>query len=266
MSDVGDRWASGTAYEAYVGRWSALVAPVFIDWLGVPAGRRWVDVGCGTGMLTRAILERSSPAAVIGVDPSEAFVDRARAAVVDPRVGFRVATAAATGLRDGEVDALVSGLVLNFVPDAGEALREARRVVRAGGIVAGYVWDYAEGMQMMRRFWDAARALDPAAEALDEGPRFPLASPEPLARVFRDAGLEGVDVRAIEVPTVFRDFDDLWKPFLGGTGPGPAYVASLADEPRKALRDRLRGSLPEEPDGSIRLKARAWAVRGRHGS
>ncbi len=262
MSEIADRWASGTAYEAYVGRWSARVAPVFLDWLGVPAERRWVDVGCGTGMLTRAILERRRPASVVGVDPSPGFIDHARAAVKDPRAAFRVGTAAATGLADGEVDAVVSGLVLTFVPDVNAALAEARRVVRGEGVVAAYVWDYAEGMQMMRRFWDAARALDPKAEALDEGRRFSVGSRDVLVGIFRDAGLETVDVRAIDIPTVFRDFGDFWTPFLGGTGPGPSYVASMSGESRATLRDRLHASLPVEADGSIQLTARAWAVRG----
>jgi hypothetical protein len=161
------------------------------------------------------------------------------------------------------VDVVVSALVLNFVPDLGEALAEARRVVSTAGLVAGYVWDYAEGMQLLRHFWDAAVAVDPAARPLDEAVRFGNAAPEPLAAAFKAAGLVEVDVRPIEVPTVFADFDDLWTPFLGGTGPAPAFAASLAEQARNDLKARLRASLAEEPDGSIRLVARAWAVRGR---
>lgn len=258
-----DRWSSGSAYEAYVGRWSRLVAPEFLDGLGIPPGRRWLDVGCGTGVLTEAILARCDPRSVVGVDRSEPFVAHARATVMDARANFVVGTAARTGLVDDGVDVVVSGLVLNFVPDLGEALAEARRVVSPGGVIAGYVWDYAEGMQLMRRFWDAAVALDPAAQALDEGARFGSAAPEPLAAAFTAAGLIAIDVRPIDVPTVFADFDDLWTPFLSGTAPAPAYAASLTESAQSALRTRLRTSLAEEPDGSIRLTARAWAVRGR---
>jgi hypothetical protein len=137
-----------------------------------------------------------------------------------------------------------------------------RRVAAPSGTVAAYVWDYAEGMRLMRAFWDAAAALDPAAASLDEGRRFPLCRPEPLARLFAAAGLREVATRAIDVPTVFRDFDDYWDPFLGGQGPAPAYCVGLAEDARTALRERLRTSLPVAPDGRIRLTARAWAVRG----
>ena len=256
-----DGWSSGNAYEAYVGRWSRLVSVEFLDWLAVPVGQRWLDVGCGTGALARAILDSCDPSVVVGVDASPSFVEHARATVRDARARFELASAAATGLRDGAVDVVVSGLVLNFVPDIGAALAEAKRTVVPGGVVAGYVWDYAHGMQVIRRFWDAAVAHDPTVTAIDEAARFPNAAPEPLAAAFRAAGLEVVETRPIDVPTVFSDFDDLWTPFLRGTGPAPAYVASLTDADLSAVRDRLRGSIREESDGSIRLAARAWAVR-----
>jgi len=261
-ADKTDRWSSGAAYEAYVGRWSRRVAVEFFDWLAVPARRRWLDLGCGTGALTETILERLDPRSVIGVDPSAAFLDHARARVLDPRATFQAGSAEATGLADEAVDAVASGLVLNFVPDIGAALREVRRVLARGCTAGAYVWDYADGMQFMRRFWDAATDLDPAAGALDEGARFPIASPDRFSEAFEAAGLVDVEARAIDIPTVFASFDDLWSPFLGGTGPGPVYVASLAEGPRAALRDRYREAVGSEPDGSIHLRARAWAVKG----
>jgi SAM-dependent methyltransferase len=196
------------------------------------------------------------------VDPSAPFLAHAGEKVGDPRVTFRLGTAAETGLQDEESDVVVGGLVLNFVPDVAAALAEARRVVVPGGIVAGYVWDYADGMQFIRAFWDAAIARDPAARELDQG-RFPLAAPIPLAAAFSTAGFESVEVRGIEIPTVFADFDDLWLPFLAGTGTAPMYLASLKRGVRDAVRDELRASVPTEPDGSVRLSARAWACRGR---
>ena len=156
---------------------------------------------------------------------------------------------------------VVSGLVVNFVPQAELAVAEMTRVTRPGGTVAAYVWDYAEGMRLIRYFWDAAGLLDPKAKELDEGRRFWLCQPEPLSRLFLTAGLEAVEVRAIEVPTYFRDFDDYWSPFLGGQGPAPSYAMSLSEERQAELRERIQASLPSDPDGGIPLTARAWAIR-----
>lgn len=136
------------------------------------------------------------------------------------------------------------------------------RAVRSGGLVAAYAWDYADKMELMRYFWDAAVALDPAASALDEGRRFRLCAPDPLRDLFVQAGLSEVQIRPIDIATRFRNFDDYWIPFLGGQGPAPAYAVSLSAEDRAVLRDRLRAALPMAADGSINLTARAWAVRG----
>lgn len=258
-----DRWSSGDAYEPYVGRWSRLVARDFVDWLVLPPQRAWLDVGCGTGALSETILERCSPRSVVGIDPSKGYLDYARARLADPRVSFRVGDARALPCGDGEGDVVVSGLVLNFVPDTPSAVSEMQRVAGPGGTVAAYVWDYAEKMQLMRHFWDAAVALDPAAAELDEGRRFPIAQREPLADLFQRAGLSEVESRPIDVPTVFRDFDDYWSPFLGGQAPAPGYCMSLAEERRVALRERIRVGLPIRPDGRIHLIARAWAVKAR---
>jgi SAM-dependent methyltransferase len=179
------------------------------------------------------------------------------------RADFRTCDAQALPVGDGEFDAIVSGLVVNFIPDQAKAAAEMRRTARAGGTVGAYVWDYAGEMQLMRHFWDAAAAQNPAARELDEAKRFPLCQPKPLENLFASAGLRDVAVTAIEVPTVFKDFDDYWSPFLGGQGPAPGYCMSLPEQDRIALRDRIRNSLPLESDGSIRLIARAWAVKGR---
>ncbi|WP_238598710.1 class I SAM-dependent methyltransferase [Saccharothrix sp. ALI-22-I] len=255
-------WAVGAAYEAYVGRWSLPVADLFLRWLQVPARRRWLDVGCGTGALATTVLGAAEPAEVVGVDPSEGFLNTASARITDPRAAFHLGDARSLPLPDHRFDAVVSGLALNFVPDPARAVAEFARVAAPGGVVAAYVWDYAEGMAMTRYFWDVATDLDPAATDLDEGRRFPLCRPEPLRALWTDAGLDAVEVRLLEVPTVFADFDDYWRPFLGGQGPAPRYTASLPEDRRRALRDLLRTRLPTRADGSIPLTARAWAVRG----
>lgn len=259
MQDV---WAIGAEYESYVGRWSQLVARELLGWLGVPPGSRWLDVGCGTGTLVGSIVEHAAPRAVTGVDRSKGFVAHARARVTDARTAFQVGDAQALAVADQAFDAVVSGLVLNFVPEPPRMVGEMVRACRPGGAIALYVWDYAGGMELMRLFWDAARALDPAAAALDEAVRFPGCAPAPLEALFTAAGLSRVATRAVDVPTRFRDFDDYWSPFLGGQGPAPTYVQSLPEGRRAALREAVRASLPTAPDGSIALTARAWAVRG----
>lgn len=256
-----DKWSAGEAYEPYVGRWSRLIAAEFVRWLGLPKDLRWLDVGCGTGALSAAILAHGQPQRLFGVDAAEAFLAFARRGFSDSRVELRRGDAMALPAADAEFDAAVSGLVLNFVPDPRRALSEMRRVVRPGGTVAVYVWDYAAGMEMMRRFWSAAAALDPAANALDEGRRFAICNTEALRALFDRAGLGRIEARAIDIPTVFRDFDDYWTPFLGGQGPAPGYCVSLPEARRAQLRDTLRAELPTAPDGSIHLQARALAIR-----
>ena len=261
MADSSGIWGGGRAYERYVGRWSGRVAPLFLDWLDLPHGLSWLDVGCGTGALTECVIDRAAPAQVFAVDPAEGFV-----AAASERLGTRATVSMAGAddlpLPDSSVDCVVSGLVLNFVPDPTAALAESLRVARPGGTVAAYVWDYAGRMDLMRRFWDAAISLDPSAADRDEGPRFPLAHPDALEALFTEAGCAAVDVTALDVPTVFADFDDYWEPFLGGQGPAPAYAVSLDADAREALRRLLETTLPREADGSIALVARAWAVRG----
>jgi SAM-dependent methyltransferase len=258
-----DVWAAGDAYEPYVGRWSRLVAREFLAWLALGPDLRWLDVGCGTGALTQTILAQANPREVTGIDPSEGFIAYARDRTRDPRAAFKTADARGLAAADaGGFDAAVAGLVLNFIPAPAEALTAIARAVRPGGTVACYVWDYAEGMQMMRAFWDAAVALDPGARELDEGRRFPLCRPEPLRALFDEAGLQRTQLRAIDVPTVFKSFDDYWSPFLGGQGPAPTYCMALSEDRRRQLRDRIRAALPVASDGSIRLSARAFTIRG----
>jgi SAM-dependent methyltransferase len=257
------RWSDGAAYESFVGRWSRRIAPQFVEWVGPAGGADWVDVGCGTGALTTAILEAGRPRSVVGVDPSADFIATARASVADHRARFAVAAADDLPLDDRVADVVVAGLVLNFVPDVGSALGEMRRVARTGGLVAGYVWDYADGMQPIRRYFDAAIAIDPGAREADEGPRFPICRPDALGAAFEAAGLADVSVRAIEAPAIFAGFDDFWTPFLSGVGVAPRYNAALDEPTRTAIRERLRGTLPRNADGSIPLSVRAWAARGR---
>ncbi len=258
---VSDTWERGSPYEQYVGRWSRKVAPPFLSWLDIPAHRRWLDVGCGTGALSAAILDRCSPTSVTAVEPSGGFLKTARNNLAD-RAALHQGSAAAIPLGDASVDVVVSGLVLNFVPDQRAALAEMKRVADKGGTIAAYVWDYAGKMELMRFFWDAAVELAPHAANMDEGVRFPLCRPDALHTLFADAGLQVVGTSAIDIPTTFANFEDYWQPFLGGQGPAPAYAMSLDEPARARLRERIRERLPVAADGSIPLIARAWTVRG----
>src|SRR3954451_21961093 len=250
-------WADGDAYEAYVGRWSRPVAARFVSWLNIPAGARWLDVGCGTGALTAAGVAAAEPVRVLGVDPSVGFLATARSRHA---AAFCAGDARALPVGDAAVDAVVSGLSLNFVPDPARAVAEDARVSAPGAVVAAYVWDYAAGMEMMRLFWDAAATVDPAVAGKDEAALFPICRPDALRAAWTSAGLRDVAADAIEIPARFAGFDDLWSPFLGRQGPAPAYLATLDGDHRNRIRDVLRSRLPAGP---IVLRARAWAVRGR---
>ena len=257
---MSEAWERGDPYEQYVGRWSRQVAPRFLAWLGIPAGKRWLDVGCGTGALCACILEHCSPFSVLGVDPSEGFLEKAREQL-SGRVMLQRGSAAEIPLCDASVDVTVSGLVLNFVPDQHAALSEMARVTVDGGTTGAYVWDYAGKMDLMRFFWDAAVEIDPDAAAMDEGVRFPMCRPEPLTDFFVRAGLREIEITAIDILTHFRDFEDYWRPFLGGQGPAPAFAMALDEMARAQLRELIRSRIPRQSDGSICLTARAWAVR-----
>lgn len=258
---VSDCWQRGNPYEQYIGRWSRGIAPLFLAWLNLPVGRRWLDIGCGTGALSAAILDRCSPSTMVGVEPSDGFLGLA-VENLGARACFLTGTAAALPLDSAACDVVVSGLVLNFLPNLPAALSEMARVTVPGGTVAAYVWDYAEGMEIIRYFWDAATSIDPAAARLHEGARFPVCNPAALRSAFQDAGLTDVDSTPLELTAEFADFEDYWRPFLGAQGPAPAYAMSLSEEQRCALRARLHSVLPSATGGVIALRARAWAVRG----
>lgn len=263
MPDRKEHWSAGDLYEPYVGRWSRKVALEFLAWLRMPAHAQWLDVGCGTGALTQAVLRAAQPASVLGIDASPAFIDFAQAFTPDARARYEVGDAQALPLAAHAVDVAVSGLMINFVPQPEQAVAEMARVVRPGGLVAAYVWDYAEGMELMRYFWDAAVKLNPQALESTEGRRFAMCRPEPLIALFEQAGLAQVEVCALDVATPFNDFDDYWSPFLGGQGPAPGYAMALPEAERARLRELIRGALPYREDGRIDLHARAWGVRGR---
>lgn len=260
-----DQWTAASAYEDFMGRWSRPLARLFVSWLEIPPGAHWLDVGCGTGALTEAILECAEPASVVGCDPAESILESARAHRKDVRASFVVAKSGELPRRQSGYDCIGALLALNFFPDPEAGLREMRSLGARGATVSACVWDYADGMQFLRRFWDTAGDMDEAARELDEGRRFPLCRYDALPDLFRRAGLRHVRGEPLQIPTRFASFDDYWLPLLGGTGPVPSYVASLDVDRRSELARRLANALPTAGDGSIALTARAWAVRGTTG-
>ena len=260
MADV---WARGDAYERFIGRWSRLAAGEFLRWLACPPGLAWADVGCGPGTLASSILDHYAPSSVVGLDASEGFVAAARERVGARGATFEIGNATALPWDPETFDVTVSGLVLNFVADHDLMAREMARVTKRGGTVGGYVWDYAAGMEMLRHFWDVVIAVNPQDARLDEAQRFPVCRADALRDVFARAGLTSIETRAIDILTVFPDFEAYWQPFLGGQGPAPTYLASVPDDVRERIRTALQARLAPGRDRPIELTARAWAVQGR---
>ncbi|MEL6960398.1 MAG: class I SAM-dependent methyltransferase [Pseudomonadota bacterium] len=255
-----DSWSAGQSYEHYMGRWSRKVAAVFLKWLSPPADADWLEIGCGTGALTNAILTSAAPSSILATDQSPEFVAHAKNSTQDSRADFKVAKAQELPRPDSSTDIVVSALVLNFIPDKRSALEEMLRVLRPGGLLSFYVWDYpGGGMGFIDAFWKAAAEVDPEAAELDESARFPFCTKEGLTQMCADVSLENVEISAIETETEFPDFEAFWHPFTLGAGPAPGYCMSLSENDRIKLKNRLAANLGT--DGPVVLKARAWGVK-----
>jgi SAM-dependent methyltransferase len=253
--------APADAYDRHIGRYGASLAAALIETAGIERGQRVLDVGCGPGALTRALAARAGGASVAAVDPSPPFAEACRARV--PEADVRVAAAEALPFADGSFDAVLSQLVVNFMSDAPAAVREMRRVARPGAVLAACVWDYADGMTLLRRFWDAALQVDPeGAPAHDEGRVMRFCSAPELEALWGDAGLDGVRCGALEASASYEDYDALWEPLERGVAPSGAYAVALDPPRRAALREELRRRLGD-PRGPFTLTARAWWVVGR---
>ena len=255
-----DSWESGDPYEYFMGRWSRLVGQSFIECLSPAPGLKWLDIGCGTGVLSEVVLSKKNPSELIAIDQSEGFIHSARQRL-GAQAQCKVGNALDLPLKDNSVDLALSGLVLNFISNPVKALQEMRRVTRPGGTIAIYIWDYSGKMEFLKYFWDAVVELDADASALHEGARFPDSNADGLKKLFKSAGMIKTAIEPIEVETNFKNFDDFWNPFLGGQGPAPTYVLSLDPSKRNILRELLQDRLPTQADGSIPLIARAWAAR-----
>ncbi|WP_432817345.1 class I SAM-dependent methyltransferase [Sulfitobacter sp. JB4-11] len=255
-----DAWSAGQSYDRYMGRWSRMIAARFLEWLDAPHGADWLEIGCGTGALTETILATASPNRIMATDASADFVGHARSAITDARASFKVVDAQNLDVEPASTDVVTSALVVNFLPDRVAALKEMQRVLKPGGILSFYVWDYpGGGIGFIDAFWKAAATLDPEAAGLNEAARFPFCTSEGLSELCGQANLTEATIAPISITTEFRDFDDFWQPFTLGAGPAPGYCMSLSPDHREALRKELQKTVGET--GPIQLGARAWAVK-----
>ena len=261
---MSEMFSNPEAYEFQTGRWHTRLAPLFLDFAKIRDGERALDVGCGTGVLSRALAGAAPRSEVVGIDPSESTIEYAREQCADPKITYEVGNALDLPYPDASFGQSLSMLVFMFIPEGEKAAREMRRVTRPGGLVAACTWDSGGGgLEYVNTFWDEAVKLDPAAEELRPERTLKNNRRGQLTGVWDAAGLENVEETGIEMAMDFSSFDDYWLPFLGGVGPVAAYIQDLSTEGRDALKDALRKRfLPGGEDGPFTLGARAWAVRG----
>lgn len=254
------------AYRGWVGRWSELLAPEFLRFAGIGESNRILDVGCGTGILGRAIIARLREVRVVGIDPAAAYVDFARTCQDDPRLKFQIGDAQAIPFADRSFDGALALLVLQELSDVPRAVAEMARVTRPGGAVAACQWDFRGGLPMLSHFWKTVEEIHPDPAARDDAAtrtQSGIDGTQALVALWSDAGLRSVATDGITLEMAFESFEDYWAPFLSGVSPTTSYAATLPDPLRAKLVGRLRSKLiGEGPDRSFALPARAWAVRG----
>ena len=256
-------YSNPLAYDQFMGRWSARLAPAFIGFAGVGDGQRILDVGSGTGSLSRALLSFGERICVVGVDPAADYVAFAAAAVGDARAEFRIGAAEALPFARESFDASLGLLILQDLADPTRAVREMARVTRRGGTVATCKWDFREGLPMLSLFWQAAAAVAPTAVQRKQRRNAPpdASGLRELTELWTSGDLIDIRTARLELSMEFESFDDYWRPFLGGAT--PAFAAALDTETGGALADALRDMIPDlRPDGSFDLPALAWAVAG----
>ena len=255
-------FTDGEGYEKYMGRWSRAAGSLFLDWLALPAGLRWLDVGCGTGAFTETIQKKCSPAELVGIDPAATQVAYAQSVYKGLGINFQVVDARSLPFDSGHFDATVSALVLNFIPDREKAVFEMKRVTRPGGIVAAYVWDFA-GRRVNVQHLNAAMTKVTGRDTL-AAMHADSTTLENLERLFESVGLSQVASRSIDIQITFANFDDYWtSSSANSSSPLTRAINSLEETKKQQLRQLVKESLPLDDQGRVSYTARVNAVRGR---
>ncbi len=260
MSAPAISFDDSAAYERFMGRWSRAVGPVFLEWLASSRSGRWLEVGCGTGIFTQLLVDTCAPDTVVAVDSSQAQIDHAQRQSLEPRTAFRVADAQALPFQDAAFDVVVSALVINFIPDQLRALSEMRRVARRGGIVAGYVWDFAAERSPS---WPMRAGMRNFGMAVPDVPGTEISSLSALMSLFEGAGLEEIVTRPIEVANSFPDFEVFWQAQTPSYSPATKMIAAMPETDRRRLIETVRAGFPLSSDGRIEYSARANAIKAR---
>jgi trans-aconitate methyltransferase len=254
-------WDDTKGYELYVGRWSRFISKDFIYWLKPDAGLEWLEVGCGTGALTSAILEKANPKQITAIDKSGSYIKQAMSDIIADNVIFL--ERGFESLPSNETfDIITSGLVLNFLPDIKDSFQQMANKLKPAGQLSAFVWDYAGHYQPMRHFWDAAKEVSPIAQKFDAGVKFSICNEIKLTDLFQSAGLTNIRFTTLERIATFQSFDDYWLPIASAQGSVTEFMSSLNDPQTQKLKELLKQRLPIAINGEIKLIINALAIAG----
>ncbi|MGY9018539.1 MAG: class I SAM-dependent methyltransferase [Alphaproteobacteria bacterium] len=251
-----------TQYDDFMGRWSRQVATQFLDWIEVERGLRWLDVGCGAGMLAQTVIKNCAPSSVTGADPLEKSIVAAKQHPDNKNIQLEIGDAQDLPFEDSKFDAVISGLMIKFVPDKVKAICEMKRVVRPGSVIALYDWDMDSNMNTTRHFWEAVADIIPEREEDRTTDRTPMTEIDSIAKTFEAAGVKAVQQSTISFTTRFRNLDDYWNPITRNSQNVGRFYQTMTEEQQGAIHEQLKQSLPFADDGSISFESRAVAVKG----
>jgi ubiquinone/menaquinone biosynthesis C-methylase UbiE len=251
-----------TQYDDFMGRWSRQVATQFLDWVGIERSLSWLDVGCGAGMLAQTVIKNCAPSSVTGADPLEKSIAAAKQHPDNEKIQFEIGDAQDLPFEDSKFDAVVSGLMIKFVPDKVKAIGEMKRVARPGSVIALYDWDMDSNMNTTRHFWSAVADVIPDRTEDRSTDRTPMTEIDSIAKMFEAAGVKAVQQSTISFTTHFRDLDDYWDPITRNSQNVGRFYQTMTEEQREAVHQRLKQILPFADDGSISFESRAVAVKG----